>query len=187
MYSPVRWCVPHIGPMAPPWSAMQISQIKNNLQNKVRFEHLPHAAQGPMRWNLVRINSFMPTVAFNICCPRDCVSRHNGGTAGAPLKPLRDDSALRALPARNMSGLGDDIFSPRRTTHSYINRSIQSVLNHSMNGALQSDSCSLQEINLRKITIYGALQSPGIYLWVYNDVNFCNCDRVIHCFIYLFI
>ena len=25
------------------------------------------------------INPFMPTVAFNICCPRDCVSRHNGG------------------------------------------------------------------------------------------------------------
>ena len=43
-------------------------------------------------------NPFMPTVAFNICCPRDCVSRHNdGGTAGAPFKPLRDDSALRAL------------------------------------------------------------------------------------------
>ena len=40
---------------------------------------------------------FMPTVAFNICCPRDCVSRHNGGTAGGPLKPLRDDSALRGL------------------------------------------------------------------------------------------
>ena len=39
----------------------------------------------------------MPTGAFNICCPRDCVSRHNGGTSGAPLKPLRDDSALRAL------------------------------------------------------------------------------------------
>ena len=30
----------------------------------------------------------------NICCPRDCVSRHNGGTSGSPLKP---DSALRAL------------------------------------------------------------------------------------------
>ena len=41
-------------------------------------------------------NPFMPTVAFNICCPRDCVSRHNGGTAGAPLKPPRDDSALRS-------------------------------------------------------------------------------------------
>ena len=41
----------------------------------------------------------LPTVAFlqlssNICCPRDCISRHKGGTAGAPLKPLRDDSAL---------------------------------------------------------------------------------------------
>ena len=43
------------------------------------------------------INPFMPTVAFNICYPRDCVSRHNGVTSGAPLKPLRDDSALRAL------------------------------------------------------------------------------------------
>ena len=28
---------------------------------------------------------------------RDCVSRHNGGTSGAVLKPLRDDSVLRAL------------------------------------------------------------------------------------------
>ena len=45
----------------------------------------------------VRLNPFLPTVAFNICCPRDCVSRHNGGTAGAPLKPLRDDSA-REMP-----------------------------------------------------------------------------------------
>ena len=35
-----------------------------------------------------------PPATFNICCPRDCVSRHNGGTSGAPLKPLRDDSAL---------------------------------------------------------------------------------------------
>ena len=33
----------------------------------------------------------------NICCPRDYVTRHNGGTSGAPLKPLRDDSVLRAL------------------------------------------------------------------------------------------
>jgi len=39
----------------------------------------------------------MPTVAFNICCPRDCVSQHNGGAAGALLKPLREDSALRVL------------------------------------------------------------------------------------------
>ena len=39
----------------------------------------------------------MPNGAFNICCPRDCVSRHNGGTSGAPLKPPRVDSALKAL------------------------------------------------------------------------------------------
>ena len=42
-------------------------------------------------------NPLMPSGAFNICCPRDCVSRHNGGTSGGPLKPPRDDSALRAL------------------------------------------------------------------------------------------
>ena len=24
---------------------------------------------------------------FNICCPRDCVSRHNGGTLVPPLNP----------------------------------------------------------------------------------------------------
>ena len=44
-----------------------------------------------------RVNPFLPTGAFNICCPKYCVSRHKGDTAGAPLKPLRDDSALRAL------------------------------------------------------------------------------------------
>ena len=41
------------------------------------------------------LNPLMPSGAFNICCPRDCVSRHHGGTSGAPLKPLRVDSALR--------------------------------------------------------------------------------------------
>ena len=50
------------------------------------------------------LNPFMPTGALNICCPRDCVSRHNGGTSGAPLKPLRVDSALRAL--SSLRGLG---------------------------------------------------------------------------------
>ena len=44
---------------------------------------------------------------FFICCPRDCVSRHNGDTSGAPLKPLRDDSALRTL-----SSLGGTRGSP---------------------------------------------------------------------------
>ena len=34
---------------------------------------------------------------FQLCCPRDCVSLHNGSTSGAPLEPIRVDSALRAL------------------------------------------------------------------------------------------
>ena len=42
----------------------------------------------------------MPTVAFNICCPRDCVSRHNGGTAGAPIM-LRDAASRTANVERN--------------------------------------------------------------------------------------
>ena len=41
----------------------------------------------------------MPTVAFNICCPTDCVSRHNGGTAGAPLNP--SETIVLWLPSFN--------------------------------------------------------------------------------------
>ena len=33
------------------------------------------------------INPLMPSGSFNICCPRDCVSRHNGGTSVPPLNP----------------------------------------------------------------------------------------------------
>ena len=36
-------------------------------------------------------------LSFKLCCPRDCVSRHNGGTSGATLKPLRVDSALSTI------------------------------------------------------------------------------------------
>ena len=41
-------------------------------------------------------NPFLPTVPTFAVRETD-VSRHNGGPSGAPLKPLRDDSALRAL------------------------------------------------------------------------------------------
>ena len=37
------------------------------------------------------VNPFMPTVPTFAVRETD-VSRHNGGTSGAPLKPLRDDS-----------------------------------------------------------------------------------------------
>ena len=43
-----------------------------------------------------QVNPFMPTVLTFAVRETD-VSRHNGGTSGALLKPLRDDSALRAL------------------------------------------------------------------------------------------
>ena len=42
------------------------------------------------------INPFLPTVSTFAVRETD-VPRHNGGTTGAPLKPLRDDSALSAL------------------------------------------------------------------------------------------
>ena len=42
------------------------------------------------------LNPFMPTGAFNICCPRDCVSRHNGGASIVDINIIVD-SALRAL------------------------------------------------------------------------------------------
>ena len=66
-----------------------------------------------------RVNPFVPTVAFsqlssNMCCPRDCVSRHNEDTSGAPLKPLRDDSALRAL--SSLRGLMGGAFPTENAT-----------------------------------------------------------------------
>ena len=42
------------------------------------------------------LNLFFPTVPTFAVRETD-VSRHNGGTSGAPLKPLRNDSAMRVL------------------------------------------------------------------------------------------
>ena len=41
------------------------------------------------------LNPFMPTVPTFAVRETD-VSQHNGGTSGAPFKPIRDDTALRA-------------------------------------------------------------------------------------------
>ena len=49
-----------------------------------------------MRCEPLDLNPFMPTVPTFAVRETD-VSRRNGRTSGAPLKPLRDDSALRAL------------------------------------------------------------------------------------------
>ena len=47
-------------------------------------------------------NPFVPTVPTFAIRETD-VSRHNGGTSGVPLKPHRDDSALRALSSQRGS------------------------------------------------------------------------------------
>ena len=72
---------------------------KKKIKYKRRMKRNKDTNRHVREWvlQLKCINPFMPTGAFNICCPRDCVFRHNGGTSGAPLKPLRVDSALRAL------------------------------------------------------------------------------------------
>ena len=56
--------------------------------------HLLHVTQYICKFNFKTERT--KSVALNICWPRDCVSRHNEDTSGAPLKPLRDDSALRS-------------------------------------------------------------------------------------------
>ena len=56
----------------------------------------------------------MPTVPTFAVRETD-VSRHNGGASGAPLKPLRDDSALRALSSlRGLRGSPPINYAERR-------------------------------------------------------------------------
>ena len=56
--------------------------------------------------NFRTLSPLLPTVAFSqtFAVRETDVSRHNGGTSGAPLKPLRDDSALRALSSLGIMG-----------------------------------------------------------------------------------
>ena len=53
----------------------------------------------PLRFH----NQFLPPVPTFAVRETD-VFRHNGGTSGAPIKPLRDDSALRALSSQGFKG-----------------------------------------------------------------------------------
>ena len=58
---------------------------------------VPREGRSGQRWGgFIVVNPFLPTVPPFAVRETDA-SRHNGGTSGAPLKPLRDDSALRAL------------------------------------------------------------------------------------------
>ena len=65
------------------------------------------------------LNPLMPSGAFNICCPRDCVSRHNGGTRGAHIMPrdvsLSDSKCLNGghewVKDYSSGGLGSSIWN----------------------------------------------------------------------------
>ena len=87
---------------------MFILSIEINSSEKINFNnHHITFVVFPINLEQIKVESefkdysgsYTPSVSMHayICCPRDCVSRHNGGTSGAPLKPLRVDSALRAL------------------------------------------------------------------------------------------
>ena len=47
--------------------------------------------------NSTKLNEIYDSKRHDSKKKRDCVSRHNGGTSGAPLIPPRDDSALIIL------------------------------------------------------------------------------------------
>ena len=79
---------------------LEIIKFDNNELSSIKYWKYGQAYSCPgdrrVYWGLpqgVR-NPCMPTVPTFAVRETD-VSRHNGGTSGAPLKPLRDDSALR--------------------------------------------------------------------------------------------
>ena len=75
----------------------------------------------------------MPTVPTFAVRETD-VSRHNGGTSGAPFKPLRDDSALRAL--SSLRGLRGAPEVPPLCRETSVSRT-ENVETVGMNGLIQ--------------------------------------------------
>ena len=76
----------------------------------------------------------MPTVPIFAVRETD-VSRHNGGTSGAPLKPLRDDSALRAL--SSLRGLRGALEAPPLCRETSVYRTVN-IGTVGMNGLLKN-------------------------------------------------
>ena len=73
-------------------------------------------------------NLFMPTVPTFAVRETD-LSRHDGGTSGAPLKPLRDDSALRTL--SSLRGLRGALEVPPLYRETLVSRTAVSLTNDS--------------------------------------------------------
>ena len=72
------------------------------LRNKtgMAFTGRPRGLPLSVQCEALPLTHFCPPLRFRNQVPTFAVretARHNGGTSGAPLKPLRDDSALRTL------------------------------------------------------------------------------------------
>ena len=70
--------------------------------NNERQHNIPTGHQSRVTPGDIGLTHFSPPLRFRNQLPTFAVretdvSRHNGGTSAAPLKPLRDDSALRIL------------------------------------------------------------------------------------------
>ena len=102
----------------------------------------------------------MLTGAFNICCPRDCVSRHNGGTSGAPLKPLRVDSALKTL--SSLRGLRGAPEVPP------LCRETQSLGQHMLNAPFGINGLMVKSNQNTFCQLHSPLASPRKTIWRYN-------------------
>ena len=107
----------------------------------------------------------MPTGAFNICCPRDYVSRLNGGISGAPLKLLRVDSALRALSSRTAVSRTANV--ERTGRHKWVKMEL---------------SCLGQKWSLSKLKYEDLCGSSSINLPVYKSAFYTqdNFDNILN-------
>ena len=85
-------CLPNFETRPMPFLGRQERRLREGIPpSGIPVPNLTHSCQ-PLRFR----NQFLPNVPTFAVRETD-VSRHNGGTSGAPLKPLKDDSALRAL------------------------------------------------------------------------------------------
>ena len=139
------------------------------------------------------INPFMPNGAC-LSCPRDCVSRHNGGTLGAPLKPLRDDSALRTLSSlrglrgapklpplcRETQSLGQHMLELSCKNATVDTNGLTSVLGTMVSGASRGSggvSWTTVSGGLLGMAFSGAVSGSTFYICYYSDLELC-CPKI---------
>ena len=105
----LQWWLTPLDIIGNPWNPLYHRNMVLRGMRGSSIDHIvPRDVHEPPRWP---INPFFPTVAFNICCPRDRVSRHNGGTAGAPLKRVPPPAGAPAVAplCRDTQSLGQQM------------------------------------------------------------------------------